>query len=73
MKEIYYEVVVNEAKLRNYWSSRSGLPISRRQAVIEGNSEVKRFEEMILDLNGVNKCNESCIKQVATTSDTLTD
>ena len=67
------EVVVNEVKLRKYWLSRSGLPISRGQAIIEGKSEVKRSEEMTLDLNGVGKCNESCIKQVATTSDTLTD
>ena len=50
---MYCEIIVNEVKLRKYWSTRSGLSMSKRQAVIEGTSEGKRLQEMTIDLNGV--------------------
>ena len=67
------EVKVNEVKLRKYWSTRSGLPISKRQAVIEGKSEAYRSQQMTLDLNGVSKGKQTSTRQVISASDSLAE
>ena len=67
------EVIVNEAKHRRYWSSTSGLPLSKRQAAIEAKGKTKRLDDIVLDLNGLNKSDATSTQQVVTPSDTLAD